>query len=137
MSNFKFIPTFFIFFVFSTFWLAFSPAQAQSGVIHNVRVAMKSGSSKELTRFFNDRIELSIDGERTNYSKVQAEFILKGFFKDFPPEDFEYIHKGASKEGLNYTIGKYVYKGGAFRVLMRVKQFNRDYLVYMISFDKE
>ena len=98
---------------------------------------MKMGSSKELTKYFNERVDLSIDGDRNTYSKVHAEFILKDFFKNYPPEDFQYIHKGASKEGLNYTIGKYTYIGGSFRVLMRVKEFDEEYQVYVISFDKE
>jgi hypothetical protein len=129
---------FFIALLFGVFFLSAPKAQAQSEVINNVKAAMKMGSSKELTKYFNERVDLIIDGERMNYSKVQAEFVLKDFFRNYPPEDFQYIHQGASKEGLNYTIGTYTYSGGSFRVLIRFKEFEEEgYQVYAISFDKE
>jgi hypothetical protein len=111
--------------------------KAQSVEINNVRYAMKTGSSKELAKFLNDRVDLNIDWEQKNYSKVQAEFILKDFFQKNPPEDFQYIHQGASKEGLKYAIGKYSCSNGSFRILIRLKQVKGQYLVYAIDFTKE
>ena len=58
---------------------------AQNDVINNGKIALKSGSSKELVKYFNDIVELSFDGEKSNYSKTQAEFVLKDFFKKYPP----------------------------------------------------
>jgi hypothetical protein len=110
---------------------------AQSEVINNVRAAIKAGSSKELVKNFNNTVELNFDGEKSNYSRTQAEFVLRDFFKKYPPSDFQYIHQGASKQGLTYVIGKYTFSNGSFRVLLYVKKFNGSYLVDLIDFSRE
>lgn len=110
---------------------------AQSDVINNVRAAIKAGSSRELVKNFNNTIELNFDGEKSNYSRTQAEFVLRDFFKKYPPSNFEYIHQGASKQGLTYVIGKYTYDGGAFRVLLYIKKINDTYMVDFIDFSSE
>ncbi len=122
--------TFFLFFIAQT---AFS----QSPVINNVRAALKAGSAKELVKNFNNTVELNFDGEKSSYSRTQAEFVLKDFFKKYPPSDFEYIHQGSSQQGLTYVIGKYSFEGGSFRVLMYIKKINDSYLVDLIDFSRE
>ncbi len=77
---------------------------AQEVVIDNAKTAIKSGSSKELSSYCNKVVELNFDGDKSTYSKTQAEFVLRDFFKKYPPTDFEYIHQGASREGLRYAI---------------------------------
>ena len=125
--------------LFIAFWaiLCFSSAQSQSTVINNVRAALKTGSSKELIKSFNNTVELNFDGEKSNYSRTQAEFVFKDFFKKYPPSDFEYIHQGASQQGLTYVIGKYSFEGGSYRVLIYIKKINTDYLVDLIDFSRE
>ncbi len=112
-------------------------AFAQNEVINNLRTAIKAGSSKELVKNFNTMVELNFDGTKSNYSKSQAELVMREFFKKYPPDDFQYIHKGSSKEGLTYVIGKYDYEGGSFRVWILIKKFDTQFLVELINFNKE
>ena len=119
------------------FSLAATPASAQNEVINNVRDALKTGSSKELSKYFNNTVEISINGEKASYSRNQAEFILKDFFTKYPPQGFRYVHQGSSKEGLKYTIGTYTHDRGEFRVVMLIKQFGGSYLVDKIDFNQE
>jgi len=114
-----------------------TPSVGQEEVIDNARLALKTGSSKELAKYFNKMVELNIDGEKSNYSKTQAEFVLRDFFKKFPPTDFQYIHQGASREGLKYAIGRYTYPNGSFRVYMLVKKFDDSYLIDTLDFSKQ
>ena len=109
----------------------------QSEVINDIRAALKTGSSRELVKNFNTTVELNFDGEKSKYSKTQAEFVLRDFFKKYPSTDFEYIHQGASKQGLTYVIGKYSYEGGSFRVLLYIKRVDAGYLVDFIDFSSE
>jgi hypothetical protein len=102
---------------------------AQDNVIDNVKTAMGSGSSKEL--------ELNFDGEKSSYSKSQAEFVLKDFFKKNPPLDFEYIHQGSSKQGFRYVIGKYTIESSSFRVYILFKKNENTYYVDTIDFTRE
>jgi hypothetical protein len=110
---------------------------AQDDVLTNVKTQLKQGNAKEIARYFNDIIEISIDGEKGNYSKTQGEFVLRDFFRNNPPDDYQKIHQGASKEGLNYMIGKYTCPQGTYRVYIVVKQFKGDYLIDTIDFSLE
>lgn len=112
-------------------------ASAQNEVINNVRDALKAGSSKELSKYLNNTVEISVDGEKASYSRNQAEFVLKDFFNNYPTRGFRYVHQGSSKEGLKYTVGTYSYDRGEFRVFMLIKQFGGNYLVDKIDFNRE
>ena len=118
-------------------WFNATSAQAQSEVINNVRDALKTGSSKELSRYLNNTIEISINGEKASYSRNQAEFILKDFFTKYSPQGFRYVHQGSSKEGLKYTVGTYTHERGEFRVFMLIKELGGEYLVDKIDFNQE
>lgn len=109
----------------------------QDETVRDIGIAMKAGSSKELIKFCNRTVEIKIDGKSSNYSKNQAEVVLKEFFTNNPSEDFNYIHQGASPEGLKYTIGKYTHEKGAYRVVMFIKKIGDNYLIDTLNFSKE
>lgn len=129
--------------LFLSAFLVFSSAKAnvsfnaQDEVINNVRLAMKTGSSKELSQYFGSIVELNFDGEKSSYSKSQAEFVLKDFFKKNPPVNFEYIHQGSSKQGFRYVIGNYSVQGSSFRVYILFKKDEDSYYVDTIDFTRE
>ncbi|SFE70657.1 DUF4783 domain-containing protein [Thermoflexibacter ruber] len=141
------VPPLILFVVFFLFSLG--SVSAQDEIISNAKVAIKTGNSKELIKHFHNTVELKISANESdgvmsnNYSKTQAEYVLKGFFKDNPPQDFVYVHQGTSKEGMKYTIGKYTYRDstgkavGTFRVFMKLKMYEGSYLIDEIDFSKE
>jgi len=131
------VATLLILLVISSFSMVRRTDKIQGDVLNEVQVAIKMGSSKELVKHLNTRIDLIIDGNQSSYSNTQAEFVLKDFFKKYPPSDFQYIHKGASKDGLKYAIGKYSHDSGTFRVVLRSKKFNEAYKIYNMDFTKE
>ncbi len=130
-------PAVFYWVITIAFLLATPVLIAQQDVIANARAAIKAGNAKDLSSHFNELVELNFDDEKSSYSKTQAEFVLKEFFKKYPAEDFSYLHQGTSKDGLKYAIGKYTYKGGAFRVYMLIKQANGGYIIDMLDFGEE
>ena len=113
------------------------PIRAQDDVINNVKMAMKTGSSKELSQYFGSMVELNFDGEKSSYSKSQAEFVLKDFFKKNPPVNFEYIHQGSSKQGFRYVIGNYSIENSSFRIWILFKKDNERYYVDTIDFTRQ
>ena len=116
---------------------SYQPVKAQSEVINSVRSAIKAGSSKELSRYLGDMVSLEIEGVQSNYSKTQAEYVLRDFFRQYRPTDFQYVHQGASEGGLKYAIGRYSYDGGSFRVVLRSKNISGSYKVSSLDFTKE
>ena len=109
----------------------------QDEILSNISTAMKAGSSKELIKYCNANMEIKMDGKTSNYSVAQAEVILKDFFLKNPPKGFQYIHQGASPEGLKYTIGTYTVDGGKYRVVMVIKKVKEDFKIDTINFSKE
>jgi len=109
----------------------------QTEVLSNTKVSLAKADPKNLTKYFNEYVEISFDGEKSSYSKTQAEFVMKDFFKKYPPVSFELIHQGASKEGLKYAIGKYSYSKGSYRVYILIKQFRGNYLIDTLNFSEE
>ncbi|UII27859.1 DUF4783 domain-containing protein [Fulvivirga maritima] len=110
---------------------------AQGDIINDVKEAIKTGSSKETAKFFNQNVDVTLDGEMQSYSKTQAEFVMKDFFKNNPPTSFTIVHQGASKGGLPYAIGQYISNKQTYRVWVRIKNSDGKYLIHEISFIKE
>lgn len=117
--------------------VAANVATAQADVEGDAKTALKTANAKQLAVNFNDMVELGFDGQKQAYSKTQAEFVIKDFFKKYPVTDFEYLHQGSSKEGMKYIIGKYKHAGGSFRVYMLIKQFKGKYLIDTLDFTAE
>ena len=114
------------------------PIMAQGDVINNVRTAIKTGNSKELSNYFGSMVGLNFDGEKSSYSKSQAEFVLKDFFKKNPPVDFQIIHQGVSKnKSFKYIMGEYIVSNGSFRIYILIKQKEESFFVDTMDFTRE
>ena len=112
-------------------------ASAQADVPDEIKTAIRNGSSRDLARYFNNSVEIGLDGEKSSYSKTQAEFVLKSFFAKNTPSGFEFDHQGSSDSGQRYAIGTYNSKGALYRVFVVVKQANGSYLIDTIDFTKK
>lgn len=110
---------------------------AQAEIFAPIKDALKAGSAKEAVKYFNQSLDINLEGEVKTYSKAQAEFVLRDFFKAHPASDFSIVHTGSSKGGLQYAIGNYKSGSDMYNVLIRVKQSGNNYLVHEISFVKE
>lgn len=95
---------------------------AQRGNIDQVVVALKSGNTAELSKYFDENVELTLPVKSDNYSKAQAQLVLKDFFTNNTVKGFELKHKGDSPGG-QYCIGTLETSSGSFRahVFMKTK----------------
>ena len=93
----------------------------QSG-IDGVIGALRTGNANELSRYFDENVELSLPVKSNSYSKAQAQVIVRDFFDNNGVKGFELKHKGDSPGG-HYCIGTLNTKAGPFRahVFMRTK----------------
>jgi hypothetical protein len=108
-----------------------------SEVIDQVKETIKSGSAKELSKYLNQTVDVTIEAKVENYSKAQAEFVLRDFFKAHPPSEFNVIHQGSSKGGQPFAIGQYKSGSDTYRVWMKIKTISKEQLIQEISFVKE
>jgi hypothetical protein len=111
--------------------------RAQGDVINQVKETIKAGSAKELSRFLNSTVDVTLDDGAQSYSKAQAEFVFRDFFKQHPPGEFNIIHQGTSKGGQTFGIGQYKSGSETYRVYMKIKSVENQQLVHEISFAKE
>lgn len=112
-------------------------AYGQSDVINQVKETIKAGSAKELSKYLNQTVDVTIGDKVDSYSKAQAEFVFRDFFKANPPSEFSIIHQGSSKGGQPYAIGQYKSGSDTYRVFMKIKTMGNQQVVHEISFVKE
>ncbi len=112
-------------------------ARAQGDIFAPVKEALKAGSAKELVRYLNQSVDINMEGNISTYSKAQAEFVFRDFFKKHPVTDFNIVHTGSSKGGLQFAIGRYLGTGESYNVLIRLKDVEGANLIHEINFVKE
>src|SRR5687768_1468499 len=91
-------------------------AFGQADVIGQVKETIKAGSARELSKYLNQAVDVTIEGNLQSYSKAQAEFVLRDFFKQHPPAEFSIIHQGQSRGGQPFAIGQYKSGSDTYRV---------------------
>ncbi|GAB2619549.1 DUF4783 domain-containing protein [Belliella aquatica] len=127
----KIVPILISFFVLLSLSLfTFASTEVENEVIF---VSFKNGSSKDLARHFENGVELNINGSQGEFSKNQAELVLRDFFKKYPPEDFEILHEGYSGEQIKHYIGTYTSMGEAYRILIKGKIYQEVYKIYSLE----
>jgi len=112
-------------------------AQSKGDIVSQVKETIKAGSAKELSKYLHQSVDINLEGKQESYSKAQAEFILRDFFKAHAPSDFSIIHQGSSKSGQPFAIGQYKSNTENFRVFMKIKTVDEQQLIHEISFSKE
>lgn len=110
---------------------------SQSDVISQVKETIKAGSAKELSRYLNNTVDVTMEGNPQSYSKTQAEFVLRDFFKQHPPNEVNIIHQGASKGGQTFAIFQYKSGSETFRLFMKIKGSGNSQFLDDIRFTKE
>ncbi|MGC1242856.1 MAG: DUF4783 domain-containing protein [Chryseosolibacter sp.] len=125
------------FIVFCVLTLQVFATRGQSDVIYEVRETIKAGSSKELSKYLFQTVDVTIEGKVQSYSKAQAEFVFRDFFRQHPPSEFNIIHQGSSKGGQPFAIGQYKSADETYRVFMKIKSVNKQQFLHEISFSKE
>ena len=115
------------------FIVLFSSFKMQNS-IDDVINALRTGSAAELAKNFDDNIELTLPDKSDNFSKAQAELIIKDFFTNNGVKGFELKHKGDSPGGGHFCIGTLQTNGGNFRTNVFMKIKNGKELVKEIRF---
>ncbi len=110
---------------------------AQGDIFSPMKDALKAGSAKELVKYLNQSVDINMEGNVSTYSKAQAEFVFRDFFKKHPVSDFNIVHTGSSKGGLQFAIGRYLGTGESYNVLIRLKEVEGANLIHEINFVKE
>ncbi|MCU0417873.1 MAG: DUF4783 domain-containing protein [Cytophagaceae bacterium] len=114
----------------SSFLVVTNGHQSVPELLEVVRIHIKGGQAKELSKYFSETVELQLlDQDRKGYNRTQAEFIVKDFFSKHPASDFKYTYKNIEKEEFKLAIGDYTYPNGTMRVTIVIKPSGTSYSI--------
>ncbi|WP_297336669.1 DUF4783 domain-containing protein [Algoriphagus sp.] len=118
-------------------WVNFPEETAiPKDTIDPIILAIDSGSSSELAYYFDASISLNINGQKGDFSKSQAELVLKDFFKKNPPLNFSLVFRSENNPSLSSYIGDYQSGQGVYKVFIKVNQQEASPKVYSLGFVK-
>jgi hypothetical protein len=103
--------------------------------IDEVLSAIKNGSASQLSKFFDNTIEITLPEKTNAYSKSQGELVLKDFFENNVVKNFEIMHKGENG-GAQFIIGVLNTKNGEYRTTIYLKQKGDKQLLQELRFEK-
>lgn len=98
--------------------------------------AIDGGSSGDLAKFFDTSISLNVNGQQGEYSKNQAEIVIKDFFKKNPSLGFKVVFRSETNSSLISYIGDYQSTESSYKVFIRVSQQGENLKIYSLDFVK-
>lgn len=99
--------------------------------------ALKKSNIKEISKYLNASVELTVLNNEGVYSKQQAEIILKNFLDANPPKNITIQHKGSSAQGSKYAIAVYECAQGKYRTYIFMKDNGAGMHIHEMRFEKE
>ncbi len=118
-------------------WIAVpGPVENSAANIGPVVSAIESGSSSDLARYFDSSISMNVNGQQGEYSKNQAEIVLRDFFKKHPSQGFSLVFQNENPGSLSTYVGEYSSNQGKFQVFIKVSQNTNNFRIYSLDFVK-
>ena len=114
----------------------YTSGKATGMEMEDIVVALKSGNATNLSRYFDSRIDLTLPDKSDNYSRTQAEMILRNFFTNAAVRNFEIKYKG-DNNGARYCIGTLKTKSGDYRTRLFMKNRGDKQVVQEIAFEPQ
>lgn len=103
--------------------------------ITDVVNAIKSGNAASVSKYFDNTVDITINGKSTNYSKAQGEVVLRDFFTNNTVRSFSVLHQGESG-GAEFCIGTLVTSNGTYRTTLNLKKKGDKQTLQEIKFEK-
>ncbi len=125
----------------SLFILLLIPCLAMVEPNDNVRTitnAISNGDVETLSSYFDEKVEVAVLDDEDVYNKSEAKTIVKRFFSEHQPKNFNQVHQGTSKgQDSHYMIGNLNAGSATFRVYLYMKITGSDYVIQELRFDEE
>lgn len=112
-------------------------ANEPTGLVESIATTIKTGSSKELAKYFGPTVEIILPGSDGAFSKAQAEMIMKDFFVKSAPVSFVVNQKGNSAGGAQFIIGTYKTKSETLNVYILLKPVSNQLMIQQMHFEAD
>ena len=120
--------------LFSTILFS-SFAKVDTLEMDDVVIALKSGNASKLSKYFDTRVDIGLPDKSDNYSRTQAEMVIKDFFGSNGVRNFELKYK-SEKGGSKYCVGTLQTRAGNYRTTLFMKQKGDKQYLQDISFQR-
>jgi hypothetical protein len=123
-----------------SFLLLFLPVQGQkSDSFDSIAGFLKESDSRNIAAFFAPIIEMNILSEENEYSKAQAELILRDFLLKNKPTTLKILHRLNSNPNHRFAVFSVHSLENKFRIsISMAKDGDSFYIkVFRIEYDKE
>ncbi len=118
-----------------SFLLLFSLSAFVSLSLDDIINAMKSGNPSEVSKFFDNSVEITLPGKSNSYSRSQAQLVIQDFFSINSVKNFQVIHK-SDNSSSQYCIGNLETVNGVFRTTIFLKQKGEELFIQELRFEK-
>ncbi len=105
-------------------------------VLNRIGECIVDHDAEKLSTFFNDRVEITLQGQSKEYAKNQAKYVMKDFLNTYPPAAFSFTHEGQTENTI-YALATYRSPEGTFEVDLYLKLDQDGYVIDQIKFEKE
>ena len=122
---------------YSLILILFFSISVSADTFDDVALAIKKSNQKDISKYFNQTVELTILDNEGVYSKPQAEVILKNFFAQNPPTNVAINHRGSSTQGSKYATAIYEYSKGKYRIYIYMKESATGMIIQELRIEKE
>ena len=109
-------------------------ANAETETTQRVLKALTQSDHRLLASQFTPQVTITINNETHQYSKTQATFVMRSFFRQNPAVSFEYLHQGIMKSGRPYTLGIYQTPTYTYSLALLLVPQDKDYLIEKMVF---
>lgn len=113
--------------------LSFAPGYS----LEEVASAIRNGNASQLARYFDNRVDVTLPGKSDNYSRNQAELILRDFFIQNEVRTFQIKHKGDNNDGSQYCIGSLQTNNGDYRAKLFMKTRGDKQVIQELEFSSQ
>ncbi|MEP7277087.1 MAG: DUF4783 domain-containing protein [Bacteroidota bacterium] len=111
-----------------------SPPTYGTGMeIEDIVSALRAGNASQLSRYFDIRVDITLPDKSDNYSRAQAEMIIRDFFSYNMVRNFEIKYRGENN-GAKYCIGTLKTRNGDYRTKLFMKQKDSKQVLQEIAF---
>ena len=118
--------------------LSISNSFAQGEFADDITLAFKSADQRLLSKYFGNKIEITLLNQSSVYSKSQAELVMKDFFGKFDPIDFQLLYKNTpSSDAARFAIGQLETRAGKFRIYFILKSSDNNFYLQEMRFEQE
>lgn len=118
--------------------LAFPVAYAQSNqALDEVLNAVRTNHIKDMSRYLDNFVPISINNTQSNYSHNQAELVLRDFFDKNPVRDFKIMETGSPGNASKFAIAGFSTNGGRYTMYVMMRPKDNTWVVKEIRISHE